>query len=67
MAPAPPAPPLPFDPQALLESLDAARLTARLRELDRERRALLVLLRAARARQRNNTPAADCEAHHAAD
>jgi hypothetical protein len=40
------------DPQALLQRIDSAQITDRLRELEGERRALLVLLRAANARQR---------------
>ncbi|MFO0809702.1 MAG: hypothetical protein U0746_13845 [Gemmataceae bacterium] len=40
------------DPATLLEQLDAERLASRLREVDGERRALLILLRVARARKR---------------
>jgi hypothetical protein len=39
-------------PQAILDRLDADQITARLLELERERRALMVLLRAAKARQK---------------
>jgi hypothetical protein len=44
-------------PSAILEQLDAAELRRRLAELDAERAALLVLLRAARARERRLPPA----------
>jgi hypothetical protein len=40
------------DPAALLDTLDAGAIEARLEMLDREARALRVLLRSARARQR---------------
>jgi hypothetical protein len=41
----------PTDPRQLLDSLDADAITARLDDLDEERRALLTLLRAARRRR----------------
>ena len=44
------------DPLALLDQLDAAALRRRLDQLDRERSALMVLLRAARARERAARP-----------
>jgi hypothetical protein len=50
--PSPPTRNNPTDPQALLAGLDADELRRRIEQLDRERSALLVLLRAARARQR---------------
>lgn len=40
------------DLTALLEQTDAAQILAQLHELDRQQRALRVLLRAARARER---------------
>jgi len=40
------------DPIAILEQLDPEDLRTRLDQLDRQRSAILVLLRAARARQR---------------
>jgi hypothetical protein len=46
----------PTDPVRLLDALDADAIAARLQELDREARALRVLLRSARARQRRNRP-----------
>jgi hypothetical protein len=45
-------PPEQLDATALVDSLDAAAISARLDELDREAKALRVLLRAARARER---------------
>jgi hypothetical protein len=48
--------PTPTDPTALVESLDAEAIRARLADLDRQARALRVLLRAARARQRDRGP-----------
>jgi hypothetical protein len=42
----------PEDPCALLEQLDPAAIRHRIAELDRERAALVVLLRAADARKR---------------
>jgi hypothetical protein len=47
--------PLPADPVTLVRQLDADALRARLDDLDREREALLILLRAA---QRARRPAA---------
>jgi hypothetical protein len=47
-----PTRPLPPDPQALLAGLDADELARRIRHLDDERAALLILLRAARRRDR---------------
>jgi hypothetical protein len=44
------------DPTALVDALDAEAIRARLTDLDREARALRVLLRAARARQRDRGP-----------
>jgi len=44
------------DPGALLAALDPEVIVARLQELDREARALRVLLRAVRARQRGGPP-----------
>ncbi|HEV3340502.1 MAG TPA: hypothetical protein VG125_09095, partial [Pirellulales bacterium] len=41
------------DPAKMLDTLDADAISERLAELDRQSRALRVLLRAARARQRN--------------
>jgi hypothetical protein len=41
---------IPTDPTAVVETLDPAAILARLEDLDREARALRVLLRAARAR-----------------
>jgi hypothetical protein len=46
----------PSTPRELLESLDADQLRHRLDELDRERAAIIVLLRAARARRRRRRP-----------
>jgi len=43
-----PATPSPTDPVAILRQLDADAIRARLDAMERERRALLVLLRAAR-------------------
>jgi hypothetical protein len=40
------------DPHLILARLDAERITSRLHELEGERRGLLALLRAARARDR---------------
>jgi hypothetical protein len=40
------------DPHLILARLDAERITCRLHELEGERRGLLALLRAARARDR---------------
>jgi hypothetical protein len=51
------ADPHPAEPVALLRSLDPERIQARLDDLDRETRALRVLLRSARARQRRNDTA----------
>lgn len=41
--------PVPSDPVALIRQLDPGSIKQRIDELDRERRALLTLLRAARA------------------
>jgi hypothetical protein len=41
----------------IIDRLDAAQVVDPLRDLDRDRRALLTLLRAARARQRERTAA----------
>jgi hypothetical protein len=46
------------DPVALIEQLDAADLRRQIAELDRQRRALAVLLRAAAARERQRDRAA---------
>lgn len=46
-------PPSP-DPLALVESLDPDAIAAQIEELDRQQRALRVLLRSARARQRRD-------------
>jgi hypothetical protein len=56
--------PLPADPVELVRSLDAGAIRQRLDDLDRERSALLVLLRAA-LRRRKDSPAAAGEARHA--
>jgi hypothetical protein len=45
------------NPNDLIEQLDPDQLATRLRDLDRDRRALLILLRAARARQRDRSAA----------
>jgi hypothetical protein len=48
------------NPHAILDELDAGQLAAKLRDLDGDRRALLILLRAARARERRKQkPVAD--------
>jgi hypothetical protein len=44
---------LPNDPVALVRQLDAAAIRSRLEDLDRERAALLVLLRAAQRVERD--------------
>lgn len=44
---------VPADPMALLKSLSADAISARLDELDQERDALRVLLRSARVRERH--------------
>jgi hypothetical protein len=44
------------DPCALIDTLDPEQITDRLADLDREARALRVLLRAARTRRRNRGP-----------
>jgi hypothetical protein len=44
------------DPHALLEQLDPAVIRTRIAELDRERAALVILLRAADARKRAPRP-----------
>jgi hypothetical protein len=53
------------DPLALVERLDPETLRERIRELDRQRRALAVLLRAAVARERTlaRPPAVTGPAH----
>jgi hypothetical protein len=43
---------IPPDPNTVLDSLDPDRIVSRLQELEQEARALRVLLRAARTRQR---------------
>jgi hypothetical protein len=43
---------VPTDPVAIIDTLDADAIAERLEQLDRERDALRVLLRSARARQR---------------
>jgi hypothetical protein len=43
---------IPTDPATLIEQLDAEAIRARLAEMDRQSRALRVLLRSAVARQR---------------
>jgi len=53
----------PTDPATLIQHLDSAAILARLAELDREARALRVLLRAARARERGRRPVAPEPAH----
>jgi hypothetical protein len=49
----------PIDATQFLESLDVTQLRERLDAMDRERAALLVLLRAARARERRTQAAAE--------
>jgi hypothetical protein len=44
-----------LDPVAVLDRLDSGTILTRLAELDREHRALRVLLRAARARERRQS------------
>lgn len=44
----------PTDPIAILASLDADAIEAKLTEMDRDREALLVLLRAARRQQKRS-------------
>ena len=41
-----------IDPETLLQQLSADQISERLRQIERDRRALMVLLRAARARER---------------
>jgi hypothetical protein len=56
------------DPIALLENLDPPTLRQRIIDLDRQRRALVVLLRAASARERPKrtpSPVLTEEVHHA--
>jgi hypothetical protein len=48
----------PPTPHELVENLDAAAIRFRLEELDKERDALRILLRAAMARDRRQPPAA---------
>jgi hypothetical protein len=55
---------LPADPAALIENLDAEAIRDRLAELDRQTRALRVLLRSAVARQRFATRRAQGEEGH---
>jgi hypothetical protein len=40
------------DPESILKQLDPEQLAAKLRELDGDRRAVMILLRAARAREK---------------
>jgi hypothetical protein len=47
-------------PEELIEQLDPERLTARLNALDGERRAVMILLRAALARERGRPTARQC-------
>jgi hypothetical protein len=46
-------PGIPADPATLLDNLDPEQIIERLQELDRESRALRILLRVARLRERN--------------
>ena len=55
---------MPSDPAKLLAILDANAIQRRLDELDREARALRVLLRSARARQRRPAQSSERNAIH---
>jgi hypothetical protein len=54
-------PSLPTDPVTLVRQLDADAIRNRLDDLDRERAALMVLLRAAQRAQRSEAPAQHAE------
>jgi hypothetical protein len=55
---------VPCDAVALVRRLDAAAIHERLDDLDRERSALLVLLRAARRAQRSDSSRKPAEGAH---
>jgi hypothetical protein len=56
--------PAPYDPVALVRDLDAAAIRQRLNDLDRERSALLVLLRAAQRAQPSTSGRQPAEVTH---